>query len=133
MTKRKKLAKKFERLCLLLLSSGIRTASGKEESVTNPEWVDGDVDSRGPLSEASDAALAKAAPSIGTAVKGGYDVNVAGVRTVGVKRHIRERTHAEFIVCTKRAGREDVYVARRYGAFKRLRHDVNTNDSIVFD
>ena len=98
--------------------------------MTNPEWVDGDVDSRGSLSEASDAALAKAAPSIGTVVKGGYDVNVAGVRMVGVKRHIRDHPHAEFIVCTRRAGREDVYVARRYGAFKKLHRHVNTNPMV---
>jgi hypothetical protein len=122
MTKRQKLAKRFERLCLLLLSSGIRTASGKEESVANS--IEGDADSRGSLSEASDAQLANIAPSLGTAAKGGYDVNVAGVRMISAKRRIREHPHAEFIVLTRRAGKEDVYVARRYGAFKKLHQDV---------
>ena len=122
-TKRQKLAKKFERLVLLLLSSGIRTATGKEESVTNPEWVEAEDDTRGSLSEASDQQLAIVAPSVGVG-EGGFDVNVAAVRTVRARKRIREHEHAEFIICTKRTGKEDVYVARRYGAFKRLHQDV---------
>jgi hypothetical protein len=122
-TKRQKLAKKFERLTLLLLSSGIKTASGREESVQNPEWVEGEVDSRGALSEVSDQQLANLAPQMGIGDTG-YDVNVAGVRVISQRRRIREHPHAEFIVCTKRLGKDDVYVARRYGAFKRLHHEV---------
>ena len=123
MTKRQKLAKRFERLILLLLSSGIRTASGKEESVTNPEWIEADNDTREPLSEASDQQLANIASTVGVC-EGGYDVNVAGVRMISGRRRIRDREHAEFIICTKRLGKEDVYVARRYGVFKKLYHDV---------
>ena len=122
-TKRQKLAKKFERLILLLLSSGIRTFSGKEESVTNSEWVEAEDDTRGSLSEASDKQLANVAPSIGVG-QGSFDVNVAGVRIVRARRRIREHEHAEFIICTKRTGKEDVYVARRYGSFKKLHRDV---------
>ena len=125
MTKRQKLAKKFERLILLLLSSGIRTASGKEESVTNPEWVEAEDDARGALSEASDQQLANVAPSVGIG-EGGFDVNVAGVRIIRVRRRIREHEHAEFLICTKRSAKEEVYVARRYGAFKKLHHDVHS-------
>lgn len=109
---------------MLLLSSGIRTASGKEESVTNPEWVDADDDARGALSEASDHQLANLAPSLG-AGEAGLDVNVAGVRIITARRRIREHPHAEFIICTKRPEKEDVYVARRYGAFKKLYRDVH--------
>ena len=123
MTKRKKLAKRFERLILLLLSSGIRTVSGKEESVTNPEWVEAHDDTRGSLSEVSDQQLANIAPIVGVG-EGGYDVNVAGVRIISARRRIRNHQHAEFIICTKRLGKEDIYVARRYGAFKKLYHDV---------
>jgi hypothetical protein len=122
-TKRQKLAKKFERLTLLLLSSGIKTASGREESVRNPEWVEGEDDSRGALSEVSDQQLANLAPEMGVGEMG-IDVNVAGVRMVSQRKRIREHQHAEFIVCTKRLGKEDVYVARRYGAFKRLHREV---------
>lgn len=123
MTKRRKLAKRFERLVLLLLSSGIRTASGKEESVPNPEWVEADEDTRGSLSEASDQQLANIVPSVGVG-EGEYDINVAGVRFTSARRRIGDHQHAEFIICTKRSGKEDVYVARRYGAFKKLHHDV---------
>jgi hypothetical protein len=119
-TKRRKLAIRFERLILLLLSSGIHT-TGKEEGITNPEWAD--EDARGSLSEASDRQLINLAPSVGVS-EGGYDVNVAGVRMIWVKRHIREHKHAEFILCTQRPGYEDVYVGRRYGAFRRLYRDV---------
>ena len=105
----------------MLLSSGIRT-TGKEESVTNPEWVEAEDDARGALSEASDAQLTNLAPSIGGG--DGYDVNVAGVRTISARRNIRQHNHAEFIICTKRAGKEDVYVARRYGAFRKLHREV---------
>lgn len=93
--------------------------SGKEESVTNPEWIEADIGTREPLSDASDQPFANTASTVG-----GYDVNVAGVRMIGGRRRIREREHAEFIICTKRLGKEDVYVARRYGAFKKLYHDV---------
>ena len=55
---------------------------------------------------------------------GGYDVNVAGVRITYRRRTIREHPHAEFIICTRRPGKEDVYVARRYGAFGKLYRDV---------
>lgn len=123
-TKRQKLAKKFERLTLLLLSSGIRTASGREESVTNPEWVEADDDSRGALSEASDKQLIELAPSIGVA-ENGFDVNISGVRLKSERKRIREHRHAEFIICTKREGKEPIYVARRYGAFRKLYRDVH--------
>lgn len=96
--------------------------SGKEESVANPLWVEAEDDSRGSLSEASDQQLANFAPSVG--VEGGYDINVAGVRIISTRRTVRDHQHAEFIICTKRSGEEDVYVARRYGAFKKLYHNV---------
>jgi hypothetical protein len=75
------------------------------------------------LSEASDHQLANLAPSLGIG-EAGLDVNVAGVRIISARRRIRQHLHAEFIICTKRAGKEDVYVARRYGAFKHLHRDV---------
>ena len=115
---------------MLLLSSGIRT-TGKEESVTNPGWVEAEDDTRGALSEASDAQLANLAPSVGTSE--GYDVNVAGVRMVSARRNLRHHPHAEFIICTKRAGKEDVYVVRRYGAFRKLYHEVSSPFRQIID
>lgn len=63
----------------------------------------------------------------------GYDVNVAGVRMVYQRRRIREHPHAEFILCTKRPGKEDVYVARRYGTFRKLYHDVRNFVDVADD
>ncbi len=99
--------------------------------MTNPEWVEAEDDTRGPLSEVSDAQLINLAPSMG--VSEGYDVNVAGVRTVTARRNIRHHSHAEFIICTRRAGKEDVYVARRYGAFRKLYREVWSLDKIYVD
>ena len=89
----------------------------------NPRWAEAEDDTRGSLSEASDLQLTNVAPSIGVG-EAAYDVNVAGVRHVSERRRIREHQHAEFIICTKREGREDVYVARRYGAFRKLHREV---------
>lgn len=97
--------------------------SGKEESVANPVWVEAEDDPRGSLSEASDQQLANVAPSVGVG-EGGYDINVAGVRIISARRTLRDHQHAEFIICTKRSREEDVYVARRYGAFKKLYRNV---------
>ena len=99
--------------------------------MTNPEWVEAEDDTRGSLSEVSDAQLTNLAPSMG--VSEGYDVNIAGVRTVTARRNIRHHSHAEFIICTKRAGKEDVYVARRYGSFRKLYREVWALDKRYVD
>src|SRR5262245_59860393 len=113
---RRKIAKKFERLILLLLSSGIRTASGKEESLQNPELKDIEYPT---VTDARSSQFSNLTPSLRDA-EAGYDINVAGVRMTSGRRRIRDRVHAEFIIFTKRPGKEDVYMARRYGAFKKL-------------
>lgn len=122
-TKRRKLAKRFERLTLLLLSSGIRTASGKEESVTKPEWAEAEDDIRGSVSKIIDQPLSQLDHSVGVG-EAGYDVNIVGVRLVSIRRRIRDHQHAQFIICTNHEGMEDVYVAKRYGAFKKLYREV---------
>lgn len=99
--------------------------------MTNPAWVEAEDDTRGSLSEVSDAQLTNFAPSMG--VSEGYDVNIAGVRTMTARRNIRHHSHAEFIICTRRAGKEDVYVARRYGAFRKLYHQVWSLDKRYVD
>jgi hypothetical protein len=99
--------------------------------VRNPEWVEAEDDMRGPLSEVSDAQLTNLAPSMG--LTEGYDVNIAGVRTMTARRNIRHHSHAEFIICTRRADKEDVYVARRYGAFRKLYREVWSLDKRCVD
>ncbi|KAF2730167.1 hypothetical protein EJ04DRAFT_445738 [Polyplosphaeria fusca] len=110
-TKRRKLALKAEKLVELMMVSGIPTASGYEERIrfSEMEIVDRDASKNG---------LAINAPS-GHFING-WDVNVAGVRTTSVKKHLRYHTHAEYIIRVKQTGKEDFYVGRRYHDFVQL-------------
>ena len=49
-----------------------------------------------------------------------FSINVVAVRTIRVKGRVRSKDHEEFIVRTQRGGKEDIFVARRYGDFTRL-------------
>lgn len=79
-TKRKKLAVKAEKLVELMMVSGIPTASGYEERI---QFSEIEVVERG----ANAKGLVANAPH-GHEIQG-WDVNVAGVRTKSVKRHVR--------------------------------------------
>lgn len=115
-TKRRKLALKAEKLVELMMVSGIPTASGYEERIRFSEM---EIVERG----ASENGLVINVPS-GHKING-WDVNVAGVRTMSVKKHVRYHTHAEFLIRVKQAGKPEIYVGRRYSDFvhmhKRIR------------
>ncbi|KAK3113101.1 hypothetical protein LTR53_009949, partial [Teratosphaeriaceae sp. CCFEE 6253] len=115
-TKRSKLAGKAEKLVELMMVSGIPTASGYEERIRFAEM---EVVDRG----ANADGLTVNQPE-GHEIHG-WDVNVAGVRIVSVKRHLRHHQHAEFLLRVKRGEERDFYVTRRFGQFaqmhKRLR------------
>ncbi|EAW09392.1 PX domain protein [Aspergillus clavatus NRRL 1] len=117
-TKRRKLARKCEKLVELMMVSGIPTASGYEERIQFSEM---EVVDRG----ANEKGLLVNMPE-GHAIHG-WDVNVAAVRVTSVKRTVRYHQHAEFILRVRREGKPDIFVARRYGEFvklhKRLRHE----------
>ena len=92
-TKRRKLALKAEKLVELMTVSGIPTASGYEERIRFAEMEIVD-------RQANEKGLTMNAPS-GHSING-WDVNVAGVRTTSVKRHLRYHTHAvSQYPCTK--------------------------------
>jgi hypothetical protein len=110
-TKRRKLALKAEKLVELMMVSGIPTASGYEERIRFSEM---EIVERG----ANENGLTVNAPS-GHAING-WDVNVAGVRTMSVKKHVRYHTHAEFLLRVKKTGKGDFYVGRRYSDFVNL-------------
>lgn len=59
-------------------------------------------------------------PPPGGAVDMGFEVNVVGVRLVIEKGRVRNRSHEEFLIRTRRNGLNDVFVSRRYGDFRRL-------------
>lgn len=116
-TKRRKLALKAEKLVELMMVSGIPTASGYEERIrfSEMEMVD-----RG----ASEQGLVVNLPE-GQAING-WDVNVAGVRTITVKKHVRKSFHAEFVVRVKEKDKAERYVGRRYGDFVKLHKRLRT-------
>lgn len=84
-TKRKKLAIKAEKLVELMMVSGIPTASGYEERI---KFAEIEVVDRG----AQEQGLVANAPE--GRVVNGWDINVAGVRTTSIKRHVRYHQHA---------------------------------------
>ncbi|KEY78553.1 hypothetical protein BA78_0702 [Aspergillus fumigatus] len=100
-TKRRKLARKAEKLVELMMVSGIPTASGYEERISFSEM---EVVDRG----ANEKGLLVNMPE-GHAIHG-WDVNVA----------------AEFILRVQREGKPDIFVARRYGEFAKLYRRLRT-------
>ena len=116
-TKRRKLAKKCEKLVELMMVSGIPTASGYEERIRFAEM---EVVERG----ANEQGLVVNIPE-GNFIHG-WDVNVAGVRTTSVKRRVRYHSHAEFLLRVKRSDEPEYYIGRRYGDFQKLQKRLRT-------
>ncbi|PYH93803.1 hypothetical protein BO71DRAFT_450497 [Aspergillus ellipticus CBS 707.79] len=116
-TKRRKLARKCEKLVELMMVSGIPTASGYEERIQFSEM---EVVDRG----ANEKGLLVNIPE-GNAIHG-WDINVAAVRITSVRRTVRYHQHAEFILKVRREGKPDIFVARRYGDFAKLHKRLRT-------
>jgi hypothetical protein len=102
---------KAEKLMELMMVSGIPTASGYEERIRFSEM---EVVERG----ANEQGLVANAPT-GHAING-WDVNIAGVRSTSVKRHIRTHDVPEYLIRVKETGRAEFYIARTYDQFKKL-------------
>ncbi|KGO69954.1 protein of unknown function DUF3818, PX-associated [Penicillium italicum] len=116
-TKRRKLARKCEKLVELMMVSGVPTASGYEERIQFSEM---EIVERG----AQDSGLLANMPE-GNSING-WDVNVAAVRTTSVKRTVRYHQHAEFIIRVRRHDKQEVHVGRRYGEFVKLHKRLRT-------
>ncbi|KAJ5538631.1 hypothetical protein N7494_008110 [Penicillium frequentans] len=116
-TKRRKLARKCEKLVELMMVSGVPTASGYEERIQFSEM---EVVERG----ANEKGLLVNMPegnSINT-----WDVNVAAVRVTSVKRTVRYHPHAEFLIRVRRDDKEEFHIGRRYGEFVNLHKRLRT-------
>ncbi|KAJ5124412.1 uncharacterized protein N7515_008237 [Penicillium bovifimosum] len=116
-TKRRKLARKCEKLVELMMVSGVPTASGYEERI---QFSEIEVVERG----AQDSGLLVNIPE-GNAIHG-WDVNVAAVRTTSVKRTVRYHQHAEFIIRVRQGDKKELHVGRRYGEFVKLHKRLST-------
>ncbi|GAA5913550.1 PX domain-containing protein [Sporobolomyces salmoneus] len=123
-TKRKKIAGKVEKHLGLVMSAAIKlTENGGREEVVRIE-DDGSMHTAVPASQQQQGGgvptkkrgnLTKADPK-----EEDFSINVVSVRNVVVKGRIKNKSHEEFIVRTRRKGQDDVFVARRYGDFVRL-------------
>jgi hypothetical protein len=84
-TKRRKLAIKARKMVELMMVSGIPTSSGFEERIrfSELEIVDANAIDTGVLSTLPEGNYLN-----------GWDVNVAGVRIISVKRKLRQHKHA---------------------------------------
>ncbi|RMZ78516.1 hypothetical protein DV737_g3796, partial [Chaetothyriales sp. CBS 132003] len=110
-TKRRKLSKKCEKLVELMMVSGVPTASGYEERIRFEEMevVDRGANEQGLVVNQPDGHFIN-----------GWDINVAAVRMVSVKRTVRYHQHAEFLIRVRRPNKDEYYIGRRYGDFVRL-------------
>ncbi|RMD44096.1 hypothetical protein DV735_g949, partial [Chaetothyriales sp. CBS 134920] len=111
-TKRRKLSKKCEKLVELMMVSGVPTASGYEERIRFEEMevIDRGANEQGLVVNQPDGNLIN-----------GWDINVAAVRLVSVKRTVRYHQHAEFLIRVRRPNKdESYYIGRRYGDFVKL-------------
>ncbi|KAK0657222.1 hypothetical protein B0T16DRAFT_316681 [Cercophora newfieldiana] len=116
-TKRRKLALKAQKMVELMMVSGIPTSSGFEERIrfSELEIVDANAIDKGVFASIPEGNYLN-----------GWDVNVAAVRIISVKRNIRYHKHAEFILRVKRKGELEHFVARRYGDFAHLHKHIRT-------
>ncbi|GAA5848790.1 hypothetical protein JCM3766R1_005309 [Sporobolomyces carnicolor] len=122
-TKRRKIAGKVEKHLGLVMSAAIKlTENGGREEVVRIE-DDGSTHTGVPASQQEQGALpVKKRGNLTKAdtKEDNFSINVVSVRNMVVKGRIKNKSHEEFIVRTRRKGKEDVFVARRYGDFVRL-------------
>lgn len=109
---RKKLLTKAERSFSILVSSGIKLV--EPEQVVRLSQAD-----LNRLEVIAKNRIARERKS-----KDALDVNIICVRTVISKGRVRSRAHDEFIIRTRRRGRPEVFVGRRYGDFTTLANEL---------
>ncbi|KAF9145936.1 hypothetical protein BGX30_005752 [Mortierella sp. GBA39] len=117
MARRRRLKNKGERSIVLMYTMAVKTLEQREQEKRDMSLEDG-VEG---LLLSSDGALATATPTTGPlTVIHGVRINVAGIRIIKQRRHVREHEHAEFLVCSTLADGTESTVARRHGQFRRL-------------
>lgn len=143
-TKRKRIAGKIEKHLGLVLSAAIKVVEndGREEVVRIVD--DGSSHTALPASQESKYGTGSGTrsppkspvlagfgkPSAGTEKQKEdetFSINIVAVRNTVTKSRMRSKTHEEFIIRTRQKGRDDVFVARRYGDFTRLAETVSSS------
>lgn len=117
MARRRRLKNKGERSIVLMYSMAVKTLEQREQEKRDRSLEDG----LEGLTLSSDGAPGAAAPTTGPqTVIHGIRINVAGIRIIKQRRHVREHEHAEFLVSSTLADGAGSTVARRHGQFRRL-------------
>ncbi|KAM5460740.1 hypothetical protein McanCB49686_000456 [Microsporum canis] len=108
-TKRRKLAKKCEKVVELMMVSGIPTSSGYEERIrfSEMEVVDRSANEQGLLVNMPEGNVIN-----------GWDVNIAAVRTTLALVLIDDLQ--EFLIRVRQENGSSIYIGRRFGDFARL-------------
>ncbi|KAG0298989.1 hypothetical protein BGZ98_010366 [Dissophora globulifera] len=121
--RRQRLKNKAERTVVLLYSMAIKTVEQRAQEKKDAELRQqkGLEASMGDLQLNLQAPANTPAPLSGpSTVIHGIRINVAGIRVVMEKRHVREYEHAAFLVSSTLADGNEYIVARRHNAFRRL-------------
>ncbi|KAF9153374.1 hypothetical protein BG015_003539 [Linnemannia schmuckeri] len=122
MARRRRLKNKGERSIVLMYSMAVKTVEQREQERRDRSLEDG-VEG---LTLSLDSAPAAAPPAAAAPTSGpltvihGVRINVAGIRVIKQRRHVREHEHAEFLVSSTLADGTESTVARRHGQFRRL-------------
>lgn len=131
---RRKMSAKVEKKMGLILSAAVKLSEngGREEIVRIA--ADGSMVPAIPASQQSVFNLdTSGLPRSGVrdgllqekeVVEDDFVVNIVAVRNAVVRGRVRNKSHEEFIVRTRRSGVEEVYVTRRYGDFTKLTETV---------
>ncbi|KAG0212831.1 hypothetical protein BGX28_005487 [Mortierella sp. GBA30] len=134
MMRRKRLKNKGERAMVLMYSMAIKTVEqrAKEKARAEAAATSSEVGLAQLQLDGAGAYLPTPAgspdPAIVTNGPGsiihGVQVNVAGIRVVKEKRHVREHEHAEFLIHSTLADGKEYIVARRHSHFRLLYHSL---------
>ncbi|KAK9377360.1 uncharacterized protein V1513DRAFT_97151 [Lipomyces chichibuensis] len=132
-TKRKRLAFRIQKLIEIMMSSGIRTASGLEKGVhvddtdlgTTTTGLTDDIKSSTTAGvDTTDKDKFMIANAVDGYLINGLDINVVGVRVVLEKKHVRSQSHLFLIRTRQENQKDDVYVSRRYSDFRNLHQEL---------
>ncbi|KAF9438593.1 hypothetical protein BGZ76_006645 [Entomortierella beljakovae] len=120
MTRRKRIRIRSEKSMVLLYSMSVKTTKQRaqeklEEQRKNEKGIEDSLEGLKLGHDVSD--IPTTGPSV---IINGYRINVAGIRIIKEKRHIREHEIALYILLTTSPEGREFIVARRFSQFKRL-------------
>ncbi|KAG0004857.1 hypothetical protein BGZ80_008916 [Entomortierella chlamydospora] len=122
MLRRNRLKNKCEKTMVLMYSMSVKTvqqrAQEKEEELRKEKGLEGSLG--GLQLSSTDAPTPPVSVTGPLTIIHGFRINVAGIRVVREKRHVREHEHAIFLVSSTFPDGMEYVVARRYTQFRQL-------------